>query len=123
MDIVKLKDFDRIYAVDVFRKEYEQLFGKSRNEYIKCLKKLRTNLKILDKEMKNSLQYQQFEKLSGSDLYSIRHVGEKNPRVIFAFVSDNYVLLLSSCKEKDKRDYMNALETANRRLLQLEGRK
>lgn len=83
MEIIKLKDYNNIYAVDCFGEEYKALFGKSLSSYQKHLAKLRFNLRILDKELKKSIKHQQFEKLEGSNFYSIRHVSAINPRVIF----------------------------------------
>ena len=117
MKIIKLADFDSIYYVDVFFQEYMELFGKSRNTYESCLKKLRTNLRILDTEKKKVITYRQFEKLQESDVYSIRHVCQDNDRVIFAFIDeDDDVILLSSCKEKNTSDYHKAISRAEERL-------
>ena len=125
MKLIKLKDYNRIYSVDSLQEEYRKLFGNSRTEYEKCRNKLRTNLHILDRSNIGSvLSYQQFEKLEGEDLYSIRHVGESNPRVIFAYIGEQgYIVLLSSCKEKSKNDYQPAIRRARERLKELEGLK
>lgn len=121
MEILKLKDYNNIYAVDVFMDEYNALFGKSKSDRVKYLKKLYSNLRILDAEMQKAIQYQQFEKLSDESLYSIRHVSTVNPRVIFAYIdNNNKVVLLSSCKEKRRSDYDNALKQAKQRMKQLE---
>ena len=117
MRIIKLADFNNIYYVDSFFSEYRELFGKSRSIYASCLKKLRMNLRILDAEKQKAITYQQFEKLKDADIYSIRHVGQDNDRVIFAFIDkNNNVLLLSSCKEKSASDYRKAVSQAEERL-------
>ena len=122
MEIIKLKDYKNIYAVDSFFAEYSSLFGKSKAAHTQYLKKLRTNLGILDREMKKSIQYQQFEQLENTNLYSIRHVSTINPRVVFAYIdNDGKVILLSSFKEKKRADYDRAVEQAKLRLKQLEG--
>lgn len=121
MDVVKLKDYNNIFAVDCFDSEYRELFGKSSGEYLKYYTKLRKNLRILDQELKNSIRYQQFEKLEDSQFYSIRHVSAINPRVIFAYIdNEGKVILLSSCKENKTSDYSNALKRARQRLKILE---
>lgn len=122
MEIIKLEGYNRIYAVESFFSEYNSMFGKSKAIHIQYLKKLRTNLDILDKEMKKSIQYQQFEQLENTNLYSIRHVSKVNPRVIFAYIdNDGNVILLSSFKEGKRADYSRAMEQAKQRLKQLEG--
>lgn len=122
MDIVKLEGYNNIYAIDSFFSEYMTLFGKSKAAHTQYLKKLRSNLDILDREMKKSIQYQQFELLDNTNLYSIRHVSVINPRVIFAYIdNDGKVILLSSFKEGKRSDYNRAVEQAKQRLKQLEG--
>lgn len=122
MEIIKLKDYNNIYAVDSFYSEYQSLFGKSKGSYDKYLKKLRFNLSILDKELKKAIQYQQFEQLENSNLYSIRHVSVLNPRVVYVYIdNDGKVILLSAFKEKSKSDYDRGMNQAKQRLKQLEG--
>lgn len=122
MEIIKLKDYKNIYAVDSFSSEYQSLFGKSKGLYNQYLKKLRFNLSILDKEMKKAIQYQQFEQLENSNLYSIRHVSVINPRVVYAYIDDDgKVILLSAFKEKNASDYDRGMKQAEQRLKQLEG--
>jgi len=121
MEIIKLKDYNNIYAIDSFFSEYRGLFGKSKAAHTQYLQKLRFNLDILDREMKKSIQYQQFEQLENTNLYSIRHVSVINPRVVFAYIdSDGKVILLSSFKEGKRADYNRAVEQAKQRLKQLE---
>lgn len=121
MEIIKLKEYNNIYAVDSFFSEYSQLFGKNKAAHTKYLSKLRINLRILDQELKKALQYQQFEKLENQPFYSIRHVSKINPRVIFAYIdNDGKVVLLSSCKETRHSDYDHAVEKAKQRMKQLE---
>lgn len=125
MDLVKLDGYNRIYSVNVFQDEYRKLFGNSRVEYERCRKKLRANLRILDNSRRETiLTYYQFEKIEGEDLYSIRHINESNPRVIFAYVSKRgNIVLLSACKEKSTHDYQPALRKAKERLKDLEEQK
>lgn len=122
MEIIKLKGYDHLYAVDSFFSEYQALFGKSAAEHRKYLIKLRKNLGILDREMKSaSTGYQQFEKLEGVELWSIRHVSKFNPRVIYAFfMDDEKIILISSFKEHNKSDYERGIQLAKARIKQLE---
>ena len=121
MDIIKLKGFENIYAVDSFFDEFDALFGKSKSIRNKYLEKLRLNLRILDKEKTKALQYPQFEKLTDCPFCSIRHVSKVNTRVIFAYInSDGEVVLLSSCKETKTKDYKAAIQKATYRMTELE---
>lgn len=121
MEIIKLKGYEHLYAVDSFFLEYQALFGKSAAEHKKHLTKLRTSLGILDRELQAAVQYQQFEKLSGEELYSIRHVSKANPRVIYAFFTDDGKIILISCfKEHNAADYQRGIQQAKSRINQLE---
>ena len=71
MEIIKLEGYNNIYAIDSFFSEYMTLFGKSKAAHRQYLMKLRSNLDILDREMKKSIQYQQFELLGNTNLYAI----------------------------------------------------
>lgn len=122
MEVVKLKDYNNIYAVDSFDSEYKSLFAKSKSDYSHYLKKLRFNLSILDKELKKAIQYQQFEQLENTNIYSIRHVSVINPRVIYAYIDEaGKVILLTAFKEKNASDYERGIKQAKQRLKQLEG--
>ena len=44
MDIIKDEQFERVYMVDVFEKEYRKLFGKSKAIYQKEAEQLAVNL-------------------------------------------------------------------------------
>ena len=117
MDLVQLSGFKRIYAVDTFAKQYKKLFGKSEAQYIKYSEKLNTNLGILDALGLDALEMQKFESLVNEDgLYSIRHVSQINPRVIFTVITtisdEGEIVLLSCAKEKSTADYDKAKQTA-----------
>ena len=114
MKLVKLAGFNRIFAVDTFQKEYKKLFGKSKAQYIEYYEKLKTNLDILDTLYTDALEMQQFEPLVNEDgLYSIRHVSQVNPRVVFTMITDGgQVVLLSCAKEKSTSDYTKAKQKA-----------
>ena len=121
MELVKLEDYNHIYAVDTFAKEYKGLFGKSKKDYTSYKQILETNLRILDRvDLQQALTYLQFEKLENEELYSIRHVSKSNPRVIFASVLEGHVILLVAFKEKRESDYQNALRKAKDRMKELE---
>lgn len=122
VDIIKDDRFDNIYRVDVFEKEYRKMFGKSKNLYSKEHEQLAVNLSILDSEMNAALERDQFHAVTGSpSLYSIRHVSQANPRVLFVFAeSDSAIVLLSCTLEKSSSDYDAAIARAKERLCLLE---
>lgn len=120
MELQKLTDFNNLYMVEGFLKEYKGLFGKSQRNYEKALSKLRVNLGILDAEGSHAIQYQQFEQLE-KDLYSIRHVSKINPRTIYTYIEDSgKVILLCSLLEKNASDYDSAIKRCRGILKSLE---
>lgn len=122
LDIIKDKLYNNIYRVDVFEKEYKKMFGKSKSLYFREHEQLAINLHILDTEMNAALERDQFHAVIGhSPLYSIRHISQSNPRVLFIFTeSDGAVVLLSCTLEKSKSDYDAAIARAEERLNLLE---
>lgn len=123
MDIIKTEGFERIYEVDVFSGEYKKLFGKNKRIYEKELDTLHTRLDFLDRNEKSPLEQQQFEPVHDHPpLYSIRHVSQANPRVVFVFAEqDRSVVLLACTLEKSTNDYKKVIARAEERLKLLEG--
>ena len=122
MHIIKLDQFEHIYQVDKFEKEYRKLFGKSKKQFQKEQEQLLKNLYLLDDLQREALQLQQFEALAGqSPLCSIRHVSKTNPRIIFVFANiEDDIILLSCTLEKGTVDYDQAIERAKSRWQSLE---
>lgn len=122
MELIKDERFENIYMVDVFPREYKKLFGKSKAVYQEEHERLARNLYLLDSEMENALQFQQFEQLTNqSPLCSIRHVSKTNPRVIFVFQkTESAVILLACALEKSAKDYDEVIDRAKKRLRLLE---
>ena len=118
MDIIKDEQFERVYMVDVFEKEYRKLFGKSKAIYQKEAEQLAVNLTLLDAQGTAALEQDQFHAVRGhSPLYSIRHVSVANPRVLFVFTeTDGAIVLLSCALEKSTSDYDAAIKQAEKRL-------
>ena len=91
MDIVSYgKDFKKVYAVDGFAKEFQQLFDHaSLKRYTDWLWR---NLQNLERHGKRAVDKTHIEKLHDTDcnLYSIRSARSKsNPRVIFIFTEED----------------------------------
>ena len=121
MRLEKVRGYNNIYAVDIFFKEYEELFGKNKKAVQQHIKMLHTKLYVLDDEWGRSLQYKMFEKLEGCPFYSIRQLTKWNPRIIFAYRDrSGKIMLLSCCKEKKRSDYDRAIERAYHRMSFLE---
>lgn len=84
------------------------------------LKKYRKSLNFLEGLKTRCVENSNlFERLLEEDnLYSIRLFGQKNIRILFAFMSineNNKAILLSAFEEKDKSDYKEAIRVANNR--------
>lgn len=122
LDIIKNDDFQHIYQVDVFAREYRKLFKKNDSEFRQEQEKLFQNLTILDTQLQKALELQQFERLTNHrPLCAIRHVSKTNPRVIFVFAeSDDAIVLLACTLEKDTSDYDQVIARAVERLRILE---
>lgn len=121
MRLVKIEGYCKIYAVEIFGKEYRSLFGKSLKDFNDCLSKLNTNLEILDSStIEEALTYPQIEQLKNCGLYAIRHKSKINPRVILAFNYESNIILLTSFKEKSKSDYDNAIVRAKERMREID---
>ena len=126
MELILYGETDKIFYIDVVDKELKGLFKKERfnkqvyEDWLDLhLKKLdRTDLSILLNDPTRPI-----EKLSGGkdNLYALRYLkGAINVRVIFSSVelpdSDIIYILLIAFKENNKRDYTNAISTAQKRM-------
>lgn len=119
MKLLLLSGYKKIYAVDSFWEEYQKLFGKDLDSYVKEKEVLLTRLQMLDgRPLSELLRLSaQFERLSNEDLYVIRHVSKRNPRVIFVTSDEEgNVVLLNSFLEKKRGDYEIAKNKARERM-------
>lgn len=117
MNLLKVKGFKKIYALEVFEKEFRKLFKKNNDEYRQYLKRLRSKLKLLDKYGRVIVdQINTIESLKETELFAIRLIGKQNVRVIFAIVVSQKIILLQSFEEGNKNNYNLALQTAKERL-------
>lgn len=112
MRIIPLDDFENVWCVESFAKEFHHLFGKSKkltNDYLEILFR---DLELLDKFDITDLP--QFEPLVGeNNLYSIRLMGKANCRVIYTcMLSNDRLVLLFPFLEKSKSDYEKAKRRA-----------
>ena len=115
MKLLLHSGYKKIYAVDSFWEEYQKLFGKDLDSYVKEKEVLLTRLQMLDgRPLSELLRLSaQFERLSNEDLYVIRHVSKRNPRVIFVTSDEEgNVVLLNSFLEKKRGDYEIAKDKA-----------
>ena len=121
MNLLSLIGYKKIYAVDSFWDEYRKMFGKDAHSYKEEKELLLTNLRMLDDRPLSELLElpARFERLVNEDLYVIRNVSKRNPRVIFVTGDENgNIVLLNSFLEKNRGDYELAKAKA-RRLLKL----
>ena len=120
MKIEKYEDFENIWRVNGFDKEYEALFGKSKKEYRRCVETLFRNLELLDKNQTDGRS--QFEKIE-DNLFSIRDVSTLNPRVLYTGVlNDGRIVLLHPFLEKSKKDYEQGKRRAREQIKELNRR-
>lgn len=119
MEVVHLDDFNRIKCLDVFEDELNKLFSKSIPEKKNYLKFLYAELhKIVNR--RETIQREEPINYKDITLYSIRKRAQKNTRVLYFYMKDDNIILLTAFDEKNKSDYDNANERAYRRLKNLE---
>lgn len=123
MDIIKLDDYENIYCVKHFQKEWQDLFKNDSKSYERYSEWLDRNLRFLDEDpIFFSDNHRNFEYVSNSNprIYSIHERSKKNPRVLYYLLSNrNEAILLTSFLEKNKSDYKLATQRAVKRAKQL----
>lgn len=119
MEVVHLDDFNRIKCLDVFEDELNKLFSKSIPEKKKYLNFLYAELHKIDNRTE-TIQREEPINYKDITLYSIRKRAQKNTRVLYFYMKDDNIILLTAFDEKNKSDYDNANERAYRRLKNLE---
>lgn len=125
MEVVKNEQFSKIYEVDCFRKEFMKVVDEKNTTnppFPRYQKWLIGALTQLEEYGKDAVKLQTFEYLSNTSprIYSIRYAkSKKNPRVIYAYVGEDSILLLGAFLEHNKSDYERNIKVAQKRLLQL----
>lgn len=129
MKITKLSGYETIYELDACTKERIGLFGKNREEARKYAKWLQRQLLFLDWATIQDIHgaYPNFERLGTKDgilYFSIRRAESVgNPRVICAYVrsegGEAAKIMLVAFKETGPGGYMNYVDIAEKRLLQI----
>ena len=124
MKIEKVSGFQRVYQVESFPSDVEDMFKKNKGQRKRYLLWLYTWLTILDDQGFDALALQQFEYLKDTDnprLYALRHPHSQiNERYIFVYIDDEAAVLLTAFKEKDTDDYTTAIARAKRIYSELE---
>ena len=122
MRIEPFADFEHIWGVEGFDKEYQKLFAKSKQEYVSCLEELYRNLAMLDSG--DVSDRKTFEKIE-NNLYAIRSNRRRvNPRVRYtAVLNDGRYILLLPFAEKSKTDYEEGKRRARAQIRALLGGK
>ena len=122
MNIRKNSMFRNIYEADCFEDEFRQM-TKERlaltPPFPRYQKWLIRSLTILEELQKDALKLAGFEQLTNVNpvLYSIRYPHSPlNPRVLYAYIDGNNIILLAAFKEKNKNDYARNIKTALNRL-------
>ena len=115
LEIIKLDDFDRIVYLDSFQKELQKLYSKSQDEYKKYLNFLYSELHKIDNRS-DTINREEPIIYNGIPLYSIRKKMKKNTRVLYYYMKDNRVILLTAFDEKNRSDYETGKAKAYNRL-------
>ena len=118
MEIVSLDDFERIYSVDVFEKEVTKLFSKSTADYYRYIDFLHSELHKISNR-KETTNREEPITYKDATLYSIKKRMKKNTRVLYYYMKDDNIILLTAFDEKNKSDYDNGKVRAYNRLKNL----
>ena len=123
MRLYKLDTYNKIYAVEDFMNEFDEVVSE-KNATGRYHSWLRRKLSVLDASG-YLISDRDFEPLDTNPrLYAIRYPkSPKNPRVIYAYIDHGKVCLLHTFKESSKQsgsDYRSAIKIATNRLKALE---
>lgn len=122
MEIIKTENFNNIYEVEQFQKEFKKITKNAKRYNNWLLNKL----SVLDEKGMEALRMESFEPLSNTSpkLYSIRYPHSPiNPRVIYVYIDGDEIYLLTAFKESSKGgngDYNSAIKIAHERLKLIE---
>ena len=131
MNLVRTGDFQNIFEVDSFKKEFLDVIDEPEAKdppFPRYQKWLIQRLEVLEEYGQKVVQLEQFEDLKQSQIvkgieykiFSIRYPKSKlNPRVLFTFADGRVVILLCAFKEKSKSDYSRHISLAKNRIRQL----
>lgn len=114
MELLRMPGHDKVYYFDCFPKEFKEATN-GEDRYRQWLAR---SLYILESKGKGAIILNQFEMLStGSvQLYSIRYPKSKlNPRVIYFYLEDDNIILVTAFKEKSNSDYKRGIRRAEER--------
>ncbi|HHU72180.1 MAG TPA: hypothetical protein GXZ21_09130 [Clostridiales bacterium] len=126
MDIVKNSMFSKIYEVDCFQKEFKKMTKEKlaiKPPYPRYQKWLIASLTILEEYGKDAINLENFEQLESvkPSIYSIRYPKSKlNPRVLYVYLENGDILLLTAFKEERKSDYTRNIKMVKKRLKALD---
>lgn len=121
MEIVKNQLFRNVYEADCFSKEFREMTKEKtvlNPPYPRYQKWLLRSLTILEELGREALKLSGFEQLKDTEpeLCSIRYPHSPlNPRVLFMYLGEGNILLLTAFKEKNKSDYARNIVVAQSR--------
>ena len=119
--------FSKIYEVECFQKEFNKMTKEKlaiKPPYPRYQKWLISSLTILEEHGKNAINLENFEQLENvkPNIYSIRYPKSKlNPRVLYVYLDEGNILLLTAFKEERKSDYTRNVKMVKKRLKSLDG--
>ncbi len=109
--------FGWLFTLDTVIAEFEdQVSGRDRANAKRYLAWLDRCIKNLDTYAERAVSLNSFEKLTGTEFYSIRYPrSKKNPRVLYFFICDGVPVLLYAFLEKSSSDYTHGINVAKSR--------
>lgn len=118
MNVKSLDGYERIDIVEPFENELNKLYTKNQKEKHDYLKFLQEELHKIENrnEHINRAEPIQYKDVT---LYSIRKRMKKNTRVLYYYMKNNRILLLTAFVEKNDSDYENGKKRAYSRLKSL----
>lgn len=119
LNVVNVPGFSRIDAVDIFYNEIEKLYSKNKQAKKEYLKFLNAELHKIDNRT-NVINREEPIKYKGVTLYAIRKPMKKNTRILYYYMQNDRIVLLTVFDEKNDSDYDNAKKRAWSRLKLLE---
>ncbi len=118
MEIIPLAGFSRIDAIDIFEDELKNLFGKDKYGFKNYQKFLYAQLNMIENrnEKPNRSECITYKNIN---LYSIRKPQKKNTRVLYYYMRNNRIILLSAFVENTHASYEHGKKQAYSRLKNL----
>lgn len=115
MQLCKLDEFNRVYFLDSFQSDLDKLYKKNQKEKKEYMFFLFAQLSKIEHRNENIKHVEPIE-YKDVTFHCIRKKTKKNTRVLYYYLDDNKIVLLTAFNEKNKSDYDRGKELAYNRL-------